>query len=402
MNDTKHLKLASLCVKDHLVEAKVKPHALPLMPTSSFEFEDAQESIDAFIDTSKTHVYSRYGNPTVDAAARKLALLEGVNLSDTPACVLCSTGMAAISTLLSAILSQGDAILTQGSIYGGTTELLNKVFTKMGIKTIFVDLRDEAKVREAISTNPEIKLIYVETPSNPSLQCVDLKKLSTLAQDLGVRTAIDNTFATPYLQRPFEYGIDYIIHSTTKFLNGHGNSLAGAILCRSHDEMKEKIWPHVKLLGTSCAVFDAWLLNTGMRTLAIRMERHCDNAEALAQYLSEHPKVSHVNYPGLPHHESHSIASAQMTRYGGMLSFELRAGLEGGKTLMTALNMCSIAPTLGDVDTLVLHPASSSHLRVEREMRIANGITDGLVRCSVGIESIEDIIADYDQALAQC
>ena len=401
MNDSKSLHFASLCVKDRYVEPKVKPHALPIMATSSFEFDSAVESIDAFQDPLASHVYSRYGNPTVEATADKLALLEGHGLEESPSAILCSTGMAAISTLFASILQQGDTVLTQGSIYGGTTELINKVFDRFGIIGKFQDLRNETLLRQSLDENKSIKLIYVETPSNPSLQCVDLNMISTIAKEYGIKTAIDNTFSTPYLQRPFEFGIDYIVHSTTKYLNGHGNSLSGAILCKTESEMKERFWPTMKLLGTSCSAFDAWMLNTGMRTLAIRMERHCDNAESLAEYLLHHEKILQVNYPGLINHESHSIAKKQMKRYGGMLSFELKGGLEAGKVLMSSLRMFSIAPTLGDVDTLVLHPASSSHLKVDRQVRLANGITDGLVRCSVGIEDQKDILGDFEQALAQ-
>ena len=393
--------LSSLCVKDRYDPDHARSHALPIIATSSFNYADAQESIDVFQDTSANHVYSRYGNPTIDAVASKLAAMESVHLPEQAAAILCSTGMSAISTLLTALLRPGQKVLTQGNIYGGTTELLRTVFGQWSIETVMVNFSDLQAVEDQLKLDQQIGLIYLETPSNPSLDCIDLQAVTDLAKIYSCPTAIDNTFATPYLQRPLEHGVDYVVHSATKYLNGHGNSLSGALLCRSEQEMKERFWPVLKLMGTSSNAFDAWLLNTGMRTLALRMDRHCSNAQALAEYLSDHPAVSRVNYPGLRGHSGHSIATRQMDQYGGMLSLELKGGLQAGIKLMDGLDFCTIAPTLGDVDTLVLHPASSSHLRVPAEVRVANGITDGLVRCSVGIEHIDDIIADYDQALSQ-
>jgi methionine-gamma-lyase len=253
-------------------------------------------------------------------------------------------------------------------------------------------------IEHQLQIDSSIKLIYGETPANPSMTCIDLKKLGALGKKYGVKTVIDNTFCTPYLQQPLLHDIDFVIHSTTKYLNGHGNSIAGAII-GSDSESIEKIWQVMKLAGTNTNPFDAWLLNNGLKTLALRMDAHCNNAMELAEWLNTLQGVIKVNYPGLDSHPDHQIAKSQMKKFGGMLSFELEGGIEKGMDFMNKLKFCTLAPTLGDVDTLVLHPASSSHLKVDRDVRIINGITDGLIRLSVGIEDINDLKSDIYQAL---
>lgn len=228
---------------------------------------------------------------------------------------------------------------------------------------------------------------------------MDLTEIAALAGKYGRLTAVDNTFCTPYLQQPLRFGIDFVVHSTTKYLNGHGNSTAGAIIGKDKTMMKEKVWRTMKLLGTNCNPFDAWLINNGLKTLELRMERHSDNAMQVAQFLEKHPSVTRVNYNGLSSHPDHALAAKQMKRFSGMLSFELSGGLQAGIDFINKLKFCVLAPTMGDVDTLAMHPASMSHSSVPREIRLLNGITDGLVRLSIGIENIEDILADLDQAL---
>jgi methionine-gamma-lyase len=245
-------------------------------------------------------------------------------------------------------------------------------------------------------------MLYFETPANPTLACVNMEALSGIARQYGCWSAVDNTFATPYLQQPFRYGVDFIIHSTTKFLNGHGNSIAGALVTTHTEQMSMggKIWNTMKLAGTNGNPWDAWLLHNGLKTLALRMERHSYNALRIAQFLESESKVIRVNYCGLPSHPDYDIAKKQMRAFGGMLSFELEGGLAAGIRFMNAIKTCTLAPTLGDVDTLILHPASMSHLNVPKEIRLSNGITDGLIRLSVGIEHVEDIIQDLKQALS--
>ncbi len=394
------MQFDSLTVKEQPENRSTAPHVLPIYATSSFDFEDIDQGIEIFKNIESGHAYSRYANPTVDTVAAKIAKLESFGLDIEASAVMTSSGMSAIATLLLGTLKSGDKVLSQGNLYGGTTELLKSIFGQFGIETVFTDLRDLALVKNTLQQHPDIKMLYCETPANPTLACVDIAALSELAHQQGALCAIDNTFATPVLQQPFALGVDYVIHSTTKYLNGHGNSIAGVVVSRDHDSMRKTVWKAMKLVGTNCSPFEAWLTNNGIKTLSLRMERHCANALALAQYLEKHPAVARVNYPGLPSHPDHELATRQMRGgFGGMLSFELSGGLEAGIACMNRIQFCSLAPTLGDVDTLILHPASSSHLAVPKEIRLQNGITDGLIRVSVGIENVTDIVADLEQAI---
>jgi methionine-gamma-lyase len=270
----------------------------------------------------------------------------------------------------------------------------------LGIEIILMDLKNTDRVADILKKDPTIKMLYLETPANPTMSCVDLEKLGKIAQQYDVKTAIDNTFATPYLQQPFQFGIDFIIHSTTKFLNGHGNSIAGIIVAKDKKYIEQggTIWNSMRLLGTNCSPFEAWLLHNGLKTLALRMDRHCANALEIANRLEKHDKISRVNYCDLMSHPDFDIAQKQMRGCGGMMSFELKGGMDAGLKFMNQIKMCTLAPTLGDVDTLILHPVSMSHRGIPKEQREAVGITDGLIRLSVGIENVEDIWKDLDQA----
>jgi len=393
------MKFDSLTVKEHPENRTTAPHILPIYATSSFDFEDIDQGIEIFKNIESGHAYSRYANPTVDTVAAKIAALEAYGLDMEASAVMTSSGMSAIATLFLGTLRSGDKVLSQGNLYGGTTELLKSIFGQFGIETVFSDLQNLELIEKILKEDKAIKMLYCETPANPTLACVDIAALSALAHQYGALCAIDNTFATPVLQQPFALGVDYVIHSTTKYLNGHGNSIAGVVIGRDHESMRKGVWKAMKLVGTNCSPFEAWLTNNGMKTLSLRMERHCSNALAVAQYLEKHPAVERVNYPGLASHPDHALASRQMRGFGGMLSFELRGGLDAGIACMNRIRFCSLAPTLGDVDTLILHPASSSHLAVPKEIRMQNGITDGLIRVSVGIENATDIVADLEQAI---
>lgn len=390
----------TLAAKAPSEQRSTPPHVLPIYASSSFVFGSAEDSIAAFQQTDQHHVYSRYGNPTTDAVAAKIAELETWNTGMKALGLMTSSGMAAIHALVVGLLQHGDAILTQGNLYGGTTELFNTVFAPLGIRTHYVNLADIEAVEQALKADPSIKLLYCETPANPTLACYDLSALAVLARQYGAWSAADNTFGTPILQQPLAHGIDFVIHSTTKYLNGHGNSIAGFVAGADVELMRQRIWRTIKLAGSNCSPFEAWLTHNGIKTLALRMERQCANALRLARFLEAHPAVSRVNYPGLASHPDHALAARQMRNgFGAMLSFELSGGLEAGIRLMNGLSLCVIAPTLGDVDTLALHPATSSHLRVPPEQRAAYGITDGLIRISVGIENADDLIADLSQGL---
>ncbi len=391
----------SLCVRDPKSNNSTRPHQLPIVASSSFVLDSIDEAIQVFKKEKPGHVYSRYGNPTQDTVASKITRLETYALDMEAQGYLVSSGMSAISTLMMACLKQGDKLLTQGNLYGGTTELFLKVLKPLGITPIFTDLKQLENVEQLLADDPSIKMLYFETPANPTLACVDMQALTDVAKRYGCLTAVDNTFCTPYLQQPFAFGLDFIIHSTTKFLNGHGNSIAGILIGKDVHFMKTRVWEVLKLAGTNCNPWDAWLINNGLKTLELRMERHSSNALQLARYLEQHSAVNQVNYTGLPNHPDHELATRQMKNFGGMLSFELKGGLEAGMAFMRKLQFCTLAPTLGDVDTLVLHPVTSSHLNVDPEVRQRNGITDGLIRLSVGIETVEDIQADLQQALEE-
>jgi methionine-gamma-lyase len=306
-----------------------------------------------------------------------------------------------MSTLFLSNLSAGDTLISHFSLYGGTQELMQKILLEAGIKTIIIDVRDTAILKQTIEANKNVKLIHLETPANPTLRCVDIESICTIAHAHGVKVSVDNTVATPYLQQPFALGADYVFHSATKFLNGHGSALNGVLLGKDLEFMNTKVWKWHVLLGGNSNAFDSYLLIQGMKTLEIRMERHCSNAAKVAQYLDKHAAIEKVNYTGLTTHPDHAIASKQMKQHAPLISFELKGGIEAGKKFLDALEVCTRAVSLGTVDTLVSHPASMTHFGIPREERIKYGITDGLIRMSVGIENFEDLEADLAQALSK-
>jgi methionine-gamma-lyase len=389
----------SLCAKESHEIRTTKPHQLPIYATSSFEFSSLEEGIAVFKGDQKGDIYSRFGNPTIDGVAAKIARLALHGTDQEGAALLFSSGMAAISTLLLALLRPGDKILTQGNIYGGTTQLLTQVIEPLGIAIETLDLRQLDQVEDRLKKDPTIKLIYFETPANPTMECVSLRAIADLARQYGRISVADNTFCTPYIQQPLAHGVDFVIHSTTKYLNGHGNSIAGVLIGTDVERMTGPIFSTLKLLGTNCNAWDAWLTGNGLRTLALRMERHSANALRVAQFLDTLSGITRVNYPGLNHHPDHEVAAAQMRGFSGMVSFELEGGLQAGMDFVENTRFCKLAPTLGDVDTLIMHPASMSHSKIPKAVREQYGITDGLIRLSIGIEQIDDILEDLEQAL---
>ena len=380
-------------------------HLTPIYASSTYVFENAEQGMRRFNGEEKGYIYSRWGNPTMAEAEKKIAALESFKINDKHGnplqlkTLLHASGMAALSTLLLGNLKTGDRILSHFSLYGGTQELMEKVLPQLGIEAIIVDLRDLSKAEEAIKKDNKIKLLYLETPANPTIQCVDIEELTKMGKRNNLMVAVDNTFATPYLQQPFKYGVDYVFHSTTKFLNGHGTAIGGALVGKDIDYMETRMTKVHRLLGGSSNSFDAFLLTQGMKTLEVRMERHCINAMQVAKFLEQNNSVSKVNYLGLASHPDYSTANKQMSHPGAMLSFELKDGLQAGKKFIDKLQMCVRAVSLGTCDTLLSHPASMTHFGVPKEKREKYGITDGLVRMSVGIENIDDILNDLDQAL---
>jgi methionine-gamma-lyase len=374
-------------------------HQTPIYASSTYVFDTAEQGMRRFSGEEEGFIYSRWGNPTIFEAEEKIGALETFGLNMEVKGVLHASGMAAISTLLMSTLKAGDKIITHYSLYGGTDELLTKILPAFGITAIIADLRDLNKAEQLIRSNKAIKLMYLETPANPTIQCVDIEELSRLAKQHNLIVACDNTFATPYLQQPFRYDVDYIVHSTTKFLNGHGTAIGGILLGRDTEKMRTTTTKLHRLLGGNSNPFDAFLLIQGIKTLEVRMERHCHNAMEVAGFLEEHNAVTRVNYTGLTSHPDNYIAMKQMRHPGAMLSFELKGGLQAGIDFMNNLRMCVRTVSLGTCDTLLSHPASMTHYSVPKEEREKYGISDGLIRMNVGIENIQDILADLGQAL---
>ena len=379
-------------------------HLTPIYASSTYVFDNADQGMRRFNGEEKGYIYSRWGNPTMTEAEQKISALESFGIikdgkSLQLKSILHSSGMAAISALLLATLKSGDKILSHFSLYGGTQELMDKVLPQLGIEAIIVDLRDLNKAAEVLKNDDKIKLLYLETPANPTIQCVDIDELTKLAKRNNLIVAVDNTFATPYLQQPFKYDVDYVFHSTTKFLNGHGTAIGGVIVGKDLEFMYGRMEKVHRLLGGNSNPFDAFLLTQGMKTLEVRMERHCNNAMQVAKFLQQNKAVAKVNYLGLTSHPDYSTANKQMKHPGAMLSFELKDGLLAGKKFIDKLQMCVRAVSLGTCDTLLSHPASMTHFGVPKEKREKYGITDGLIRMSVGIENVEDILNDLDQAL---
>ena len=380
-------------------------HVSPIYASSTFVFDDAEQGMRRFTGEEKGYIYSRWGNPTFTEAEEKISALEAFGLKGHDGntlqlkTILHSSGMAALSTLMLSTLKAGDKILTHYSLYGGTQELIDKILPGLGIEAVVTELRDLNVAEEAMKQTAGLKMLYLETPANPTIQCVDLDALSSLAKKYNLIVAVDNTFATPFLQQPFKYGIDFVFHSTTKFLNGHGTAIGGSLTGKDIENMEGRVTKVHRFLGGNSNPFDAFLLTQGMKTLEVRMERHCQNAIKVATFLEQHNLVSKVNFVGLKSHPDYEVANKQMSKPGAMLSFEMKEGLEAAKAFINKLQMCIRAVSLGTCDTLLSHPASMTHYGISKEQRERFGITDGLIRMSVGIENVEDILADLDQAL---
>lgn len=390
---------SSLAVHGGHTQDPMYAHQVPIYASSTYVFDDAEQGMRRFSGQEEGYIYSRWGNPTMTEAEEKIAALETFGLGIEVKGILHSSGMAAISTLMLSTLKPGDKILTHFSLYGGTNELVNTILPAFNITAIIADLRDLNKTEGLLKADPAIKMMYLETPANPTIQCVDLNELSRMAKQYNCLVACDNTFATPYLQQPFQFDVDFIVHSTTKFLNGHGTAIGGILLGKDIEFMKTKVTKVHRLLGGNSNPFDSFLLIQGIKTLEVRMERHCHNAMEVANFLESHNAVSKVNYTGLSSHPDHYTAMKQMRHPGAMLSFELKTGLQGGIDFMNKLKMCVRTVSLGTCDTLLSHPASMTHYSVPKEEKEKYGITDGLIRMNVGIENLQDIIADLSQAL---
>lgn len=369
-------------------------HVAPIYRTSTFVMKDMDTAIKAgYGDVEGIYAYTRYSNPTTDAVERKIAALEGAD-----DCAVTASGMCAITTALLSVLRAGDHIIVGDTVYGGTFEFINNMLPGYGIEKTVVDTTagNVENIRKAM--RPNTKVVYIETPCNPTLGITDIKKAAEYAHEGNALLFVDSTFATPYLQRPLALGADIVIHSCTKYMNGHGDLLGGAI-CGNKKLLSEIKGHTLKFLGGIMSPFEAASLSKGMKTLGIRMEKHCENAMKIAEFLDKHYMVEKVLYPGLETHPGHDIAAKQMKKFGAMMSFDVRGGFEAGKLLMDNVNLISLATSLGNVDSLIQHSASMSHATLTPEERAAVGIAEGQVRLSVGIEDADELIEDLDQAL---
>ena len=404
-HSTDYESMSSLAIHAAQHQSWEHAHITPIFATSTFTFDSAEQGMRRFNGQEPGYTYSRFGNPTCQVAEKIVASLETFNLSDNKGeplkarALLHASGQAAMATMFLSILKAGDAVLSGYKVYGGTFEFLHDFLPPMGVHSIFCDLKNISETEAVIKKNPAIKVIHIETPSNPTMECLDIEALCTLAKQYKLLVTVDNTFATPYLQQPFRYGVDFIFHSTTKFLNGHGTSIGGVLVGRDVNFMNTKGATTCKLLGGVSSPFDAFLLIQGIKTLELRMEQHSQNAQRVAEFLSAHKAVGKVHYNGLPSHPDFAISSKQMKKHGAMLSFELKGGFDAGKAFIDKLKLCVRAVSLGTIDTLISHPASMSHSVMTKVAREKSGIGDGLIRMSVGLENINDLISDLDQAL---
>ncbi len=364
---------------------------VPIYQTSTFRFDSAEHGAELCDAVAPSQLYTRWGNPTTRALELALADAESAE-----AALAFSSGMAAGVTAVMAMVRGGDHVIAANCLYAGMTELFDRVLAPLGVETTFVDPEEEDAFERALA--PNTRLIYVETPANPTLAITDLEAVAALAHPRGVFTLADNTWASPWNTRPLELGIDAVIHSATKYLGGHSDVIAGAAM--GSQEWIERVWPYLKIFGGCPSPHDAWLLHRGLKTLSLRVDRQNASAQELAEFLEGHPQVVEVYYPGLPSHPGHDVARRQMRGFGGMLSFEALGGVEAGRTILESLRLITHAVSLGGVETLAVHPASTTHAPLTPEERRRAGVGDGLIRMSVGLEEPRDLIADLEQAFA--
>jgi len=364
---------------------------VPIYMTNNFVFEDVAQGAARCRSPEHGDLYTRISNPTNNELGKAMAALEGGEVG-----LAFASGMAAISTLALTLLKSGDHVLCDDTTYSGTAWLFRELLPKFGVEADFLDFTNLDSLRAAIK--PNTRLMIYETPCNPTMKIIDIAAISEIAKEAGAVTMADSTFATPFLTRPIELGADIVVHSSTKYICGHGDALGG-ILVGSKALMEPIQGDGLKNLGGAASPFNSFLMLRGLKTLGLRMERHCATAMAVAQYLDGHAKVARVYYPGLPSHPQYETAKRQMKAFGGLLTFELKGGLEAGVALMNSLKLCALAVSLGEANTLMCHPASMTHWYVPKEAREACGITDGLVRLSTGLENVSEIIADLEQGL---
>ena len=380
----------TIAVREQSERTGNKEHSVPLYLTSGFVFDDAEEMRASFAEEKQRDLYSRYSNPNTSEFISKICKMEGAEAGFAFA-----TGMAAVYSTFAALLSSGDHIVSARSVFGATHGLFTKYFPKWNIETSYFGT-DNVDIVESL-IKPNTKFIYCETPTNPGVDVLDMEYLSAIAKKHNILLIVDNCFATPYLQNPIKFGADLVIHSATKLIDGQGRVLGGVTV--GSEELIREIYLFSRLTGPSMSPFNAWVLSKSLETLAVRADKQCDNALKLAEFLEAHPKVKWVKYPFLKSHPNYEVAKKQMRLGGTIVAFEVEGGVAGGKTFFDSIKMCSLSANLGDSRTIVTHPASTTHAKLADEDKLAVGITAGMVRCSLGLEHIEDIIADIEQAL---
>lgn len=367
-----------------------REHSVPVYLTSSFVFDDAEQARALFADEIPGNIYTRFSNPNNTELVQKICRLEEAEDG-----LACASGMSAIFTTLGALLKSGDHVIASKALFGSTHQILNMILPKWGITTSYVDLRTPEKWADAVQ--PNTKLIFVETPSNPGLDLVDLEWLNAFSRDHKLISVVDNCFATPYLQQPLKYGLDLVTHSATKFIDGQGRAIGGLIAGRA--DLVKDIRFFARHTGPSLSPFNAWVFSKSLETLAVRMDRHCANAQRLAEWLETRPEVERVIYPFLESHPQMALARKQMKQGGGVVSFVIKGGIEAGRGFLNRLEMLSHTANLGDARTTATHPASTTHSKLSEADRLAVGIEPGLIRISAGLEHFDDIVADIEQAL---
>jgi O-succinylhomoserine sulfhydrylase len=384
------MKFETKAIRIQTERSQHREHGTPIFPTSSFVFDDAEQMRSLFAGEETGNVYSRFTNPSVREFELKIAALEEVEDAFATA-----TGMAAVFAVFMTFLKKGDHVLASRALFGSTYNLLNNRMSNWGIEYDFVDAQTPENWEEKV--RPNTKMLFIETPSNPGLEIIDLEKAGQFSKNHQLIFCVDNCFATPYLQQPVKFGADIIVHSATKFIDGQGRVMGGAIA--GSKDLVTEVRSFCRSTGPALSPFNAWVLSKSLETLAVRMDRHCENATALAIFLGTHPEISKVNYPFLESHPAFHIAKKQMSQGGGLVTFEVKGGLQQGRNFLDTIEMLSLSANLGDTRTIATHPASTTHAKVAEEVRLKVGITNSLIRISVGLEHIDDIINDVDNAL---
>ena len=378
-------------IRSQLERTQYLEHSVPLYLTSSFVFEDAEDMRASFAEEKERNIYSRYSNPNTNEFVNKICQMEGAEAGFAFA-----SGMAAVYSTFAALLKSGDHIVSASSVFGATHSLFMKYFPKWNIETSYFDINKPESIESFIK--PNTKILFAESPTNPAVDIIDLELLGAIAKKHNLILIIDNCFATPYIQQPIKWGAHLVVHSATKLIDGQGRVLGGVTV--GNTDLIKEIYLFSRLTGPALSPFNAWVLSKSLETLAVRVEKHCENALKVAEFLEKHPNVNQVKYPFLKSHPQHEIAKKQMILGGNIVAFEIKGGLEVGRAFIDKIRLCSLSPNLGDTRTIVTHPASTTHSKLSVEERLAVSITDGLVRVSVGLETVKDVIADLEQALS--